>query len=271
MINMNQYKEAYKVCSEGIDDPKVLAKINDASVEDFISKKENWLSFPVEGEISIKDIIDNARSNIYLTIEGDRFTMGLTLNQMNAVKWFFDIMEEYSDQTMKELIAALGNLPEGYYTEVKRKIKDYHPQQSPKYTTEKRYQSNTITEKDFKEMVILAKKIREEGTQRRKERAPKFYRETPEIQVAAVEMLHTKENLKSATEKLFPILALCLSITPKKKASLEKLREELKKDAMLQSFQSDKSEYYNQYIKSRYPEIGFGAFVKIFNEVLNEE
>lgn len=208
------YVLAYKICKDAIGDTQLIPDLPDKEILMLVSR-ENWLMFKIAGELDKNEAKIIARPNIYLRIEGDKFYLGLTLNQIKAIEWFIEIVQNYNKQKKLELIEMLRQLPDGYETVLNKKIKDTFWAQIPKYTYAYSFQSNTTNENKLTELCNKAEQIRKEGKQKsdqQKSDLKKYYSEFPEINLAKIELALTEENLKNTAKQLFPLLAKCLSI-----------------------------------------------------------
>jgi len=209
------YVSAYNFCKETVANSYLIPSLTDNQIVELISR-EDWLMFKLDSELDKNEAKIVARPNIYLRIKGTKFIMGLTLNQIKAVKWFIEISEDYNQQTKTELITLVKQLPNEYLTTLERKIKDSHPMQVPKYSDGGvKFQSNLIEETKIVALCTQALQITDEGkikTDLIKQQQNKYYSEFPAINLAKVEDELTEENIKNAATLLFPILAKCLSI-----------------------------------------------------------
>ena len=213
------YIEAYGICKKSVDNNYLIPDLNNDEILKLISR-EDWLMFKLEDEIDKNEARQIARPNIYIRIKGDKFKMGLTLNQINAVRWFIEIAEGYNQEKKQEIIGLLHKLSDNYITYIDRKIKDNFYAQVPKYIQEESFKSNQMDDEKVNKLCDKAKRIEEEGKQKAKF-TDNYYSEFPAINLASIELELIEQNLKNATNDLFPILAKCLTIERRKKIPQE--------------------------------------------------
>ncbi len=210
------YVEAYNICKKEIDFEELIPNLQDNEIIKLISR-EDWLMFKLSNELDKDEAKLVARPNIYLRLKDDKFNMGLTLNQIGAVRWFLEICQPYNIQKKTEMLELLHNLPDGYNTDVERKIKDKYYAQVPKYIEEDSFKTNTLTFEELDKLCKKAEQIEKEGKQKTL-MADKYYAEFPAIHLAFIENLDlTEQNLRNAAKTLFPLLQKCLSIEQRKK------------------------------------------------------
>ena len=226
-IDKDKYIQAYKWSKEAILDDKLLPTRTDEQIVSLISQ-ENWLPFPLENEFTKKDIDNANHPNIYVSIEGNEVTLGLTLNKKASINRFKEIAEDHSESEKEELIDLLKELPDDFETTISKKLKKKHYLETPKYVEVLNKMSNKLAASDFDNFLETIKEIEEQGIKAKQEQGTSFYPIMPEINITRRKFAFDKSKLQETVRLLFPLLKVCLDIIPREAYEVQRLVEKIK-------------------------------------------
>jgi len=253
LVDKNVYVKWYNISKEEVNDLNLIPERTKEEIFGLVSK-QNWLIFGLKDEDK-EMASQKPEPNIFFEVlskEGNLTgsgRLGLSFNNLGAYNRFKTIMrginKELKDKITNELLA----LKYSWNIELLRKIKKNNHSQTPDYIQEAKWVSNNINEAIIDEIIQKANIIREQGIEKRINKKPAYYCETPTINLMEAEFKLSEEEFRDRVSEIFKILSLCLNVKSDVEANktirhkikdlteklekLDRINKELPKDKMM--------------------------------------
>ena len=223
-----KYIPYYRTLEEILGD--LIPKLDDEKIFNFVSR-EDWLLVPTEKEADIDDGKTRQIPNLYFALRENSIGIGIVCHTIPTIDFFKNITHDFHSEDKAELSSRLLGLDNGFTTQLRRKIKDYNPMQSPDYETVMDYPTNTLNSELIDELIDKSDRIREEGRELRKKLRIGWPPHTPSITLLQKEIPKTKQNFTDTVNSIRPIYEIILNIkTTRKIKKILSERERKKED-----------------------------------------
>lgn len=232
LVDKNVYVKWYNLAKEEVNEENLIPERNKEEIFELISR-ENWLLF-CQKEENKEIATQKADPNVFFDVlskEGNLTgfgRLGLTFNNLGAYDKFKTIMRGVNRELKDKITKELLDLKYDWKIKIQRKIKAHMQFQTPEYKEEGSWDTKEINENIIDDIIEKAKKIREEGEEKRIEKKPKYYCETPTINLMEAEFKLDEKEFRDRISEIFKILSLCLGV--KTNVEVNKIiREKVKK------------------------------------------
>ena len=216
LVDKNTYIKWYNLSREEVNDENLIPERSKEEIFDLISR-ENWLLF-CKKEENKEIATQKSDPNVFFDVlskEGNLKglgRLGLTFNNLGAYDKFRTIMRGENRELKNKITKELLGLKYDWKMKIHRKVKENNFRQTPEYEEDGSWDTKEISENIIDEVIEKAKKIRKEGTEKRIEKKPKYYCETPTINLMEMDFKLDEEEFKDRISEIFKILVLCLSV-----------------------------------------------------------
>ncbi|MBU1623107.1 MAG: hypothetical protein KJ597_06040, partial [Nanoarchaeota archaeon] len=238
-MDKEKYVKWYNIAKEVVADEKLVPIRTDDEIKKLVSQ-EDWLMFVLEEFDDTTEAKNASAPNVFMDLFRDDNKefgrIGLTFNNVKSVDVLKNILSKYCKNEKEALTKLLLSLDGAWEITVSRKIKDTYHLQTPVYQREYHNTSNQIDDTVVDQIIFWVNKIREEGTEKRKSLLPKYYSETPSVNLLESIFILNEEVFKTRIKEAFEILKICLdvksnreikTIVKSKNTELVELEEEL--------------------------------------------
>ena len=249
-MNKEKYLKWYKLAQEIVNNSELIPERTDKEILDLVSQ-EDWLMFLIKELSDMKEAKNADKPNVFFSIfrddNRDYGRIGVTFNNVPAVDILKNILNKYCKDEKEKLTELLLSFDGTWEIKVKRKIKEHHWQETPRYVSEIHVNCNEINEKIVDQIINLVNKIREEGKENRKTMGTN-YMETPSVSLVETTFELSEEEFSKRTKEAFEVLEVCLNvksegeikkIVKSKNSELEELKKEKEAlESRLEKFRS---------------------------------
>ena len=231
-MDKNKYIKWYNLARDLIKDDFLVPKRTNEEIFNLVSEGD-WLLFCPK-DVTKEDSKVAPEPNVYFYLVGtNNAVLGLSFNNLPSYDKFKTIMSRYNIEQKDKITKKLLVLDSSWVIRISRKIKEYNFAQTPRYVLEKKWVVNKLNEKIIDELISIGDAIREEGKEKSEEKKPKFYLETPTIDLLEAEFSLNEKEFGKRIVEVFDILRLCLDIKTNTEINKERKKSLREKEAIL--------------------------------------